>query len=158
MTAAACGFPTADPDMGYAILLLSAFGAATILPFSSEIVFVGMLDQGYAPFWVWLVATSGNSLGAAVNWLLGRYLTRFEGKRWFPFKPESLHRSQAWFQKYGVWSLLFAWLPIGGDALTFIAGIMRVRFSLFFVLTAIGKGARYAVLYLVYSGVVQLVS
>lgn len=144
--------------MGYAILFLSAFGAATLLPFYSEIAFIGMLEQGFAPFWVWLVATAGNSLGAAVNWILGRYLTHFEGRRWFPFKPESLHRSQAWFQKYGVWSLLFAWLPIGGDALTFIAGVMRVRFSLFFVLTATGKGARYAVLYLVYSGYLQVVS
>jgi membrane protein YqaA with SNARE-associated domain len=138
--------------MGYSILFLSAFGAATILPFYSEIAFVGMLEQGYAPFWVWLVATAGNSLGAVVNWVLGRYLTRFESKHWFPFKPDSLHRSQAWFQKFGVWSLLFAWLPLGGDALTFIAGVMRVRFEIFFVLTAIGKGARYAVLYLIYSG------
>jgi membrane protein YqaA with SNARE-associated domain len=55
-------------------------------------------------------------------------------------------------QKYGAWSLLFAWLPIGGDALTFVAGVMRVRFEIFFALTAIGKGARYAVLYLIYSG------
>lgn len=138
--------------MGYVILFLSAFGAATILPFYSEIAFVGMLEQGYAPFWVWLVATAGNSLGAAVNWVLGRFLTRFEQQRWFPFKAESLHRSQAWFQKYGVWSLLLAWLPIGGDALTFIAGVMRVRFWLFFLLTTIGKGARYGVLYLVYTG------
>jgi membrane protein YqaA with SNARE-associated domain len=144
--------------LGYFILFLSAFGAATILPFYSEIAFIGMLEQGFSPFWVWLVATAGNSLGAAVNWILGRYLAHFEGRRWFPFKPESLHRSQAWFQKYGVWSLLLAWLPIGGDALTFIAGVMRVRFSLFFVLTAIGKGARYAVLYLVYSGYLQVVS
>lgn len=144
--------------MGYIILFLSALGAATILPLSSEIVFVGMLEQGFVPFLVWLVATVGNSLGAAVNWILGRYLTRFETRRWFPFKPESLHRAQAWFQKYGVWSLLFAWLPIGGDALTFIAGIMRVRFSLFLLLTAIGKGARYAVLYLLYSGYIQLAS
>jgi len=144
--------------VGYAILFLSAFGAATLLPFYSEIAYIGMLEQGFAPFWVWLVATAGNSLGAAVNWILGRYLTRFEGRRWFPFKPESLHRSQAWFQKYGVWSLLFAWLPIGGDALTFIAGVMRVRFSLFFALTALGKGARYAVLYLVYSGYLQAVA
>ena len=144
--------------MGYAILFLSAFGAATILPFYSEIAFIGMLEQGFAPFWVWLVATAGNSLGAAVNWVLGRYLTHFEGRRWFPFKPESLHRSQAWFQKYGVWSLLFAWLPIGGDALTFIAGVMRVRFGIFLALTTIGKGARYAVLYLVYSGYLQVVS
>ena len=144
--------------MGYALLFLGAFGAATILPFSSEIAYVGMLDQGYAPFWIWLTATAGNSLGSAVNWLLGRFLTRFEDRRWFPFKPETLHRSQAWFQKYGVWSLLFAWLPIGGDALTFIAGVMRVRFGLFFLLTAIGKGARYAVLYLVYSGYLQVMT
>jgi len=93
-----------------------------------------------------------------VNWILGRYLAHFEGRRWFPFKPESLHRSQAWFQKYGQWSLLFAWLPIGGDALTFIAGVMRVRFAIFFALTTIGKGARYAVLYLIYSGYLQVVS
>ena len=139
--------------MGYSILFLSAFGAATILPFYSEIAFIAMLEQGYAPFWVWLVATAGNSLGAVVNWVLGRYLTRFESKRWFPFKADSLHRSQAWFQKYGVWSLLFAWLPIGGDALTFVAGVMRVRVEIFFALTAIGKGARYAVLYLIYSGI-----
>jgi membrane protein YqaA with SNARE-associated domain len=141
--------------LSYAILFLSAFGAATMLPFYSEIAFVGMLEQGYVPFVVWLVATAGNSLGAAVNWLLGRFLTRFESRRWFPFKPESLHRSQAWFQKYGVWSLLFAWLPIGGDALTFIAGVMRVHFALFFILTAIGKGARYGVLYLLYSGFIR---
>ena len=138
--------------MGYSILFLSAFGAATIVPFYSEIAYIGMLEQGFAPIWVWLVATAGNSLGAAVNWILGRFLTRFETRRWFPFKPDSLHRGQAWFQKYGVWSLLFAWLPIVGDALTFIAGMMRVRFELFFILTAIGKGARYAVVYLIYVG------
>ena len=138
--------------MGYILLFLSAFGAATILPGSSEIVFVSLLEQGNIPFWVWLVATGGNSLGAAVNWLLGRFLTRFEDHRWFPFKSDSLHRSQAWFQKYGVWSLLLAWLPIVGDALTFVAGVMRVRFWLFLLLTAIGKGARYAVLYFIYVG------
>ena len=141
--------------MGYSILFLSAFGAATILPFSSEIVFIGMLEQGYAPFSVWLIATAGNSLGSVVNWIMGRFLTRFESRRWFPFKPESLHRSQAWFQKYGIWSLLFAWLPVGGDALTFIAGVMKVRFEVFFILTAIGKGARYALLYFLYSGFLQ---
>lgn len=140
--------------MSYLILFLSAFGAATILPFYSEITFLALLSKDYDPFWVWFTASAGNTLGAAVNWILGRYLTHFESRRWFPFKPDSLHRSQAWFQKYGVWSLLFAWLPIGGDALTFIAGVMRVRFSLFFALTAIGKAARYGVLLAVYYGLV----
>jgi membrane protein YqaA with SNARE-associated domain len=56
-----------------------------------------------------------------------------------------LHHAQAWFQKYGVWTLLLSWMPIGGDALTFVAGVMRVRFDLFMLLVAIGKGVRYAV-------------
>ena len=109
-------------------------------------MFAGMMAAGYDPLSLWLWATAGNTLGAAVNWLLGRYLLHFQERRWFPFKTDSLKRAQAWFQRYGVWSLLFAWLPIGGDALTFIAGVMRVRFPIFFVLTGIGKGARYAIL------------
>lgn len=136
--------------MSYLILFISAFGAATILPFYSEIAFIALLEQEYMPFWVWFTATSGNTLGAVVNWVLGRYLRHFEQRSWFPFKAGSLQRSQAWFQKYGVWSLLLAWLPIGGDALTFIAGVMRVRFMVFFILTGIGKGARYAVLMMLY--------
>ena len=52
-----------------------------------------------------------------------------------------------------MWSLLFAWLPVGGDALTFIAGVMRVRFVLFLVLVALGKGARYALIIWVTDGV-----
>ncbi len=140
--------------LSYLLLFLSAFGAATLLPFYSEVALVALLEKSYDPFMLWLVATAGNTLGAAVNWVMGRYLTHFENRRWFPFKAEKLHRSQAWFQRYGVWSLLMAWMPIGGDALTFIAGVMRVNFWLFFVLTAIGKGARYAAVILVYFGVV----
>lgn len=138
--------------MSYLLLFLSAFGAATILPFYSEIVFITLLNEGYSPLWTWLTASAGNTLGAAVNWVMGRYVTHFESRRWFPFKPESLHRSQAWFQKYGVWSLLLAWLPVGGDALTFIAGVMRVRFPVFLVLTAIGKATRYGVLLAIFYG------
>ena len=85
-------------------------------------------------------------MGAAVNWGLGRYMLHFEDRRWFPFKRDKLRRVQERFQRFGVWSLLFAWLPVGGDALTFVAGVMRVRFDLFLLLTGIGKGARYAVL------------
>lgn len=130
----------------YLSLFAVAFLAATILPAYSEVMFAGMLSAGYEPLALWAWATAGNTLGAAVNWLLGRYLLHFQDRRWFPFRGDALHRAQSWFQRYGVWSLLMAWLPIGGDALTFIAGIMRVRFWLFFLLTGIGKGARYAIL------------
>jgi membrane protein YqaA with SNARE-associated domain len=81
-----------------------------------------------------------------LNWFLGRGIERFRHRRWFPARESDLDRAQRWFQRYGVWSLLLAWLPVGGDALTVIAGVMRVRFDLFVLLTAIGKGARYVVL------------
>jgi membrane protein YqaA with SNARE-associated domain len=130
----------------YLGLFAVAFLAATILPAYSEVLFAGMLAAGYDPFALWAWATAGNTLGAAVNWVMGRYLLHFQDRRWFPFKPGTLGPAQRWFQRYGVWSLLLAWAPIGGDALTFIAGFMRVRFDLFLLLTAIGKGSRYAIL------------
>ncbi len=128
----------------YLGLFLTAFAAATLLPAYSEILFAGLLAAGHDAWLLWLVATAGNTLGAAVNWVLGRYLLHFADRPWFPFRQDNLGRAQRWFNRYGVWSLLMAWAPIGGDALTFIAGIMRVRFWLFFTLTGIGKGVRYA--------------
>lgn len=130
---------------GYLGLFTSSFLAATLLPFYSEVLLAGLFRAGY-DFWLLLaVATAGNTLGAAVNWVLGRYLEQYKDRRWFPFKEHKLGHAQRWFNRFGVWSLLMAWLPIGGDALTFIAGLLRVSFPLFFLLTAIGKGARYAV-------------
>jgi membrane protein YqaA with SNARE-associated domain len=130
----------------YLSLFLAAFLAATIVPAYSEILFAGLMAAGYDPWLLWAWATAGNTLGAAVNWALARWLLRYQERPWFPFKPENLGRAQRWFQRYGVWSLLMAWAPVGGDALTFIAGLMRVRFDVFLILTAIGKGARYAIL------------
>ncbi|HSH41286.1 MAG TPA: YqaA family protein [Arenicellales bacterium] len=129
----------------YLFLGATAFVAATLLPFYSEVVLVAMLMRDADPGWVFVAATVGNTLGAVVNWYIGRFLLRFEDRSWFPFQPHKVHRAQRWFQRYGKWSLLMAWLPVGGDALTFIAGVMRVPLGIFLVLTAFGKGARYAV-------------
>lgn len=130
----------------YLGLFATAFLAATLVPAWSEVMFTGLLASGYDPLLLWLWASAGNTLGSAVNWGIGRYLLHFQDRRWFPFRAESLTLSQRWYSRWGVWSLLLAWLPVGGDALTFIAGMMRVRFGLFFLLTAVGKSARYAIL------------
>lgn len=129
----------------YLILFTSAFAAATILPFYSEVVFASMVVQGFEPWGLWAVATLGNTLGANVNWIMGRYLLGYQDRKWFPVTREKLALAQERFQKFGSWTLLMAWLPIGGDALTFMAGIMRVNVIWFTLLVAIGKGARYAV-------------
>jgi membrane protein YqaA with SNARE-associated domain len=129
----------------YVTVFVSAFLAATIIPFSSEIAVTGALAAGAEPGPLIAVATLGNTLGAVVGWWLGRLVLRFRDRRWFPASPSELERAQRWFQRFGVWSLLLAWLPIGGDALTVVAGVMRVRLDVFVALVGIGKGLRYAV-------------
>lgn len=134
--------------MSYSLLFASAFLAATILPFYSEVVLFAMIRAGEPAGLLLAVAAVGNTLGSVVNWVLGRYLLDFQHKKWFYFKPEQIEKMQAWFQRYGVWSLLLAWMPIGGDPLTLVAGIMRVNLWLFIVLVGIGKTLRYvAVIY-----------
>ena len=127
-------------------LFLSAFLSATLLPGSSEVLLVALLTEGYDAFTLWCWATAGNTLGSTVNWFMGKYLLHFRHRKWFPVKEKSLDKAQCWFQHYGLWALLLAWAPVIGDGLTFIAGIMRVKFVYFFVLVAIGKGIRYGIL------------
>jgi membrane protein YqaA with SNARE-associated domain len=131
----------------YAGLFFAAFIAATIFPMQSEAILVGLiLKTDYSLTALLLTASIGNTLGAAVNWLMGRGVERFKNRRWFPVKPEQLKRAQGWYSRYGKWSLLFSWLPIGGDALTVAAGVMREPLATFLILVFIGKAARYAVL------------
>jgi len=135
--------------IAYLGLFASAFLAATILPFYSEVVLFALLREGGDPVLLVVIATVGNTLGAVVNWVLGLNLRRFQDKRWFYFSRNQIEKAQAWFERYGFWSLLLAWMPIGGDALTLIAGILRVRFWVFILLVGTGKALRYvSVVYL----------
>ncbi len=131
--------------LSYLALFGSAFIAATLLPAQSEAVLYVLVTEGEPKWLLWVVATLGNTLGAWVNWGLGRYLLHFETRSWFPFRADRMARAQSWFARYGQWSLLMSWLPLVGDGLTFVAGVMKTRWWLFLLLCAIGKGARYAV-------------
>jgi len=128
-------------------LFATALLAATLIPVSSEVVLGALSAAEGADIW-WLVgvASLGNTLGAAINWVLGRACLRWRDRRWFPVKPDALARATHRFNRFGSWSLLFAWLPVVGDPLTFAAGVLRVNFWLFLALVAAGKTARYAVI------------
>ncbi|OZB17574.1 MAG: hypothetical protein B7X58_04085 [Marinobacter sp. 34-60-7] len=130
--------------MAYLTLFATAFAAATLLPAYSEILLGTLVSQGLPLFWLWFWATLGNTLGSVVNGVIGRQVDRFKHKRWFPVSDAQLDKARQRFNRYGQWSLLLGWLPLGGDALTLVGGIMRVPWLNFVVLVAIGKGARYA--------------
>ncbi|MDH3596410.1 MAG: DedA family protein [Rhodospirillales bacterium] len=139
---------------GYLGLFASAFLAATLLPMSSEAVLAALTAaSGHEALVLWLAASTGNTLGALVNWALGRFCLHWRERRWFPVKPDQLARAGAWFRRYGLWSLLFAWLPVVGDPLTFVGGILRVNVWLFLLLVGAGKAARYAAVILAVQGV-----
>lgn len=132
--------------MAYLGLFLSAFASATLLPGSSEILLVGLMQQDLNQPLLWFWATMGNTLGSLVNWVLGRYFLHFQQRSWFPISQQSMDKAQRWYQRYGIWSLLLSWTPVIGDPLTLLAGVMKVRLSLFLLLVVIAKGLRYAVL------------
>ena len=144
--------------MLYLTLFISAFISATLLPSSSEVVMVAMMTQGKVNLLLlWLAATLGNVLGSCVNYWLGTQVLRFKDKSWFPVSEQGLEKAQKQFNKYGVYSLLFAWLPIVGDPLTVIGGIFKVRFSTFLLLVTLGKGARYLAVIALTLGVEKLI-
>jgi membrane protein YqaA with SNARE-associated domain len=130
----------------YSGLFATAFIAATIFPAQSEALLVGLMVTGkYSHVMLIAVATVGNTLGAAVNWYLGRGIEKFRNSKWFPATDAQLERAQSWYHRWGRWSLLLAWLPIGGDALTVVAGIMREPMPTFLLFVGAGKLARYLV-------------
>lgn len=132
---------------GYIGLFLSALIAATILPMQSEAVLAGLLlSDNHVVVVLLVVATVGNVLGSVFNWLLGRYLLRFRDRRWFPSNDTQLARAQKWYRQYGRWSLLGSWLPVVGDPLTVVAGVMREPLVPFVLLVTVAKGTRYLVL------------
>ncbi|MEO5377557.1 MAG: DedA family protein [Magnetococcus sp. DMHC-6] len=134
-------------NAGLTGLFLSSFLAATLLPISSEVVLLALMQsEAYSDLSLWISATTGNVMGSQLNWLLGRYCLRYQDHKWFPFKKENFAKTRQRFLRYGLGSLLLAWLPIIGDPLTFMAGVLRVPFGLFTLLVFLGKGGRYLLL------------
>ncbi len=131
----------------YLGLFFVAFGAATLLPLQSEVVLVGLLAHGeHSPWALIATATTGNVLGSFVNWILGRYVERWRDRRWFPVSSEKLASAQRSYHRYGRWSLLLSWVPLIGDPLTVVAGIMREPLRSFLPIVFIAKLGRYLVL------------
>lgn len=135
-------------------LFVSAFVSATLAPGGSELL-LGYLVQSTPETWLSLViiATIGNTLGSLTSYLLGRLGRRAKS-------PEELIEGKhQWLipkvQRYGVWSLLLAWLPLIGDAIPLLAGWFRFGMLSSSLLIFIGKFFRYLVIALTTLGIIS---
>lgn len=133
--------------MSYFSLFLTSFASATLLPGGSEALFVYLLSENLNPIVLLAIATLGNTLGSFVNFVLGKYATNFALSKGY-MKEKHLTKASSLFEKYGAWSLLFSWLPIIGDPLTFVAGIVRYAWWKFLLIVCFAKLARYIFVYL----------
>ena len=139
--------------MAYFLLFLSAFGAATLLPLQSEAVLLGLLVQDkYTVFGLILMASAGNILGSCVNWYLGLRIERFKDRKWFPVSEKNMLKAEKIYQKYGFWSLLLSWVPVIGDPITLIAGLLKEGFWRFLLMVSVAKTGRYIFIYLIFIG------
>ena len=121
--------------------------SATLLPGSSEALLVALVAMhSDAALTLFLVATLGNTLGAIINWVLGRWLLRYVDAPWFPISRKRLGQASEVMRTYGIWTLLLSWLPMIGDPLTLAAGLLRVPLPVFVMLVCLGKAARYIAL------------
>ncbi|MEN4053108.1 MULTISPECIES: YqaA family protein [Sulfurimonas] len=125
-------------------LFFSAFVAATILPFSSEVAFMTALKSGMPLSHAMLAASSGNILAIVFNYYLGYFLYEKTKRKLFGSKIGK--RAFLWGHKYGYITLFASWLPIIGDPLTIVAGLVRLKFVWFVIIAGLLRIGRYYLL------------
>lgn len=132
-------------ENGYPALFMLSFLASTVVPLGSEWLLAVLLTNGFEMSYVVPVATVGNTLGALTTYAIGLWGGPFLVRRVLRVKPENQQRAEQSFGRYGSWALLFSWLPILGDPLCLVGGVLKTSFWKFLVLVAVGKLLRYLV-------------
>lgn len=137
-------------SLGLLGLFIGTFLAATILPFSSDALYIAVLAATKDPIGCLAVGTVGNWLGSVVTYLIG-WIGRWEWiEKWFKVKRETLEKQKVKIDKYGVWLALLAWIPIIGDVIAIALGFYRTRPWATMFLLLVGKFARFLLWNLIY--------
>ena len=130
-------------QFGYVGLAIASFLAATIFPFSSEVVVVLMASWGFNKQLIFLYALTGNFLGALSNYFVGKLGSRFFLSKYISGDNVRLQQAQRIFERWGAPILFFSWLPIIGEPLIIVSGILNRRVSIVALWLLLGRGARY---------------
>ncbi len=130
--------------MIYITLFTISLLSATLIPGGSEALLIYDISQGYNLVALLIIATIGNTLGSVVNYYIGKRGTKFLISKNYS-SASNLKRAKNIFNKYGGFALLLSWMPIIGDPITFIAGVMNYNFRSFIVIVFIAKAIRYTI-------------
>lgn len=131
--------------MVYLTLFIASLLAATLLPGGSEALLLYDLSLGYDPFLLILIAAIGNTLGSLINYVIGYKGIDYLSSKGYA-KEHQLDTAHNLFERYGAFSLLLSWVPIIGDPITFIAGVLKYDIKKFVLIVFIAKGVRYSVI------------
>ncbi|MBO4447410.1 MAG: DedA family protein [Bacteroidales bacterium] len=132
-------------ELGLTGLFIGTFLAATILPFSSDALYIAVLLAVKDPVACLVTGSLGNWLGGVTTYWLGR-LAKWEWlQKTFKVKPETLQKQKTYIDKYGVWMALLSWVPIIGDVIALALGFYKAPAFWTHVLLLVGKAGRFAI-------------
>lgn len=130
-------------DYGYAGMFISAFLAGSVFPLSSEVVMLALLAAGLDPVWLLVYATVGNTLGSMLNYGIGM-LGRMDWiEKYLHVKKAELDRAQRFMAGRGALMGFFAFLPVIGEGITIVLGLMRSNVLVTVISVTVGKFLRY---------------
>lgn len=130
-------------EWGYLGLFIASFLGATVIPFSSELVFSLLIIKGYDFNLSLLVATTGNWLGGLSSYFLGRLGKWSTLEKYFKLKKEKIVKFKTNIDKWGSLLAFFCWLPVIGDPIAVGLGFFRTNYILVAIWMFIGKFIRY---------------
>ena len=133
-------------DLGYWGLFLGSFLAATVVPFSADVLVIGMLVAGGSPLAIIAIATAGNFIGGLTSYGVGR-MGKWKWIEKLGVKRETLEKQKAKIDKYGSWAALLSWVPVIGDVIAVALGFYRTKFLPSALFMFIGKAGRFIVWY-----------
>ena len=137
-------------NLGLAGLFIGTFLAATILPFSSDAIYIAVLAATGNPAGCLAVGTLGNWIGSVFTYCIG-WIGKWEWiEKWFKVKPETLRKQKEKIDRYGVWLALICWIPLIGDVVAIALGFYKTSPFWSIVLMLVGKFGRFLAWNLIY--------
>lgn len=141
-------------ELGYVGLFIISFIAATVFPISPEAFVVALYTQDYNAFILIAVATLGGYLGSLTYYYFAITGRKMALNRFVSISPERLAKNEARFARWGSLILLFSWVPIVGEPLIIVAGLLKVRLSVFTFWVILGRIVRFSLLLLITDNII----